>query len=166
MRLRGAEERLLTAGATVVRLAGLYDHDRGPHRAYLRTRTSARRPDGLISLIHYDDAASLCVQALIRGHAGAIYLGCDDHPITRQELVQAVVRSQRYQATTGPPQACRFTGSEGPYGRRCDNAWTRRALSWEPTYRRFLDWIDDVEAPEHSTDLRRPRSRRIGSNGA
>lgn len=143
MRLRGAEERLLGAGALVVRLAGLYDHDRGPHRAYLRARTSPRRPDGLISLIHYDDAATLCVQALRRGQPGAIYLGCDDHPITRRELVQAVVRSQRYRTANGPPPACRFTGSEGPYGRRCDSAWTRRALDWEPSHRRFLDWVDD-----------------------
>jgi nucleoside-diphosphate-sugar epimerase len=147
IRLRDAEDRLLAAGAMVVRLAGLYDHDRGPHRVYLRTRTSPRRPDGLISLIHYADAARLCVQALSRGQAGAIYLGCDDHPITRQELVRAVVRSRRYRAANGPPQACRFTGAEGPPGRRCDSAWTRQALGWEPTHRRFLDWIDDIEEP-------------------
>ena len=147
IRLRDAEDRLLAAGAMVVRLAGLYDHDRGPHRVYLRTRTSPRRPDGLISLIHYADAARLCVQALSRGRAGAIYLGCDDHPITRQELVRVVVRSPRYRAANGPPQACQFTGADGPLGRRCDSAWTRRALGWEPTHRRFLDWIDDIEEP-------------------
>jgi nucleoside-diphosphate-sugar epimerase len=146
IRLRDAEGRVLAAGGIVVRLAGLYDHDRGPHRVYLRTRTSPRRPDGLISLIHYDDAASLCVQALSRGQAGAIYLGCDDHPIVRSELVQAVVRSKRYRALTDPPKACRFTGCEGPTGRRCDGAWTRRALGWEPTHRRFLDWVDDADA--------------------
>lgn len=143
LRLRDAEECLLGAGALVVRLAGLYDHDRGPHRAYLRARTSPRRPDGLISLIHYDDAASLCVQALLRGQPGAIYLGCDDHPMTRQELVQAVVRSQRYRTANGPPPACRFTGTEGPRGRRCDSTWTRRALEWEPSHRSFLDWVGD-----------------------
>jgi nucleoside-diphosphate-sugar epimerase len=147
MRLRDAEARLVTAGGLVVRLAGLYDHDRGPHRVYLRTPSSPRRPDGWISMIHYDDAASLCVRALIRGHAGAIFIGCDDHPITRQELVRAVVRSQRYRSATDPLQACRFTGAEGPYGRRCDSTWTRRELGWEPTHRRFLDWVDDVEEP-------------------
>ena len=143
-RLRDAEERLIATGAVVVRLAGLYDHDRGPHRAYLRSRTSPRRPDGLISLIHYDDAARLCVQAMSLGHAGAIYLGCDDHPITRQELVRAAVRSPRYRAANGLPQACEFTGADGPLGRRCDSAWTRQALGWEPAHRRFLDWIDEV----------------------
>ncbi len=143
-RLREAEDRLLAAGAVVVRLAGLYDHDRGPHRAYLRTRTSPRRPDGLVSLIHYDDAAELCVRASNLGRAGAIYLGCDDQPITRQELVRAVVRSPRYRSAKEPPQACQFTGADGPLGRRCDSTWTRQALGWEPTHRRFLDWIDDV----------------------
>ena len=147
-RLRDAEERLLAAGAVVVRLAGLYDQDRGPHRVYLRTRTSPRRPEGLISLIHYDDAADLCVRALTLGDAGAIYLGCDDQPITRQELAQAVVRSPRYRNGKEPPQACRFTGTEGPLGRRCDSTWTRQALGWEPTHRRFLDWIEGFAVDE------------------
>ena len=147
VRLRDAEARILQTGGLVVRLAGLYDHDRGPHRVYLRTRSSPRRPDGLLSLIHYDDAATLCVQALARGQAGAIYLGCDDQPVTRLELVEAVVRSQRYRTGGEPPEACRFTGFEKPLGRRCDNAWTRQALGWEPTHRRFLDWIDDLPGP-------------------
>lgn len=144
MRLRHAEECLLAAGALVVRLAGLYDHDRGPHRAYLRAPTSSRRPDGLISLIHYQDAAALCVAALMRGQPGQIYLGCDDQPITRQELVRALVQSPRYRTADGPPEPCRFRGAEGPLGRRCDSRWTRQALGWEPVHRRFLDWIDDI----------------------
>jgi len=146
-RLLGAEECVLAAGGLVVRLAGLYDRERGPHRVYLRTPISPRRPDGLISLIHYDDAAALCVQALRRGRGGAIYLGCDDQPVTRQELVRAVVRSRRYRSPTGPPDPCRFTGTEGPLGRRCDGTWTRRALGWEPIHRRFLDWIDAIDEP-------------------
>jgi nucleoside-diphosphate-sugar epimerase len=145
-RLREAEERMLAAGAAVVRLAGLYDRDRGPHRVYLRTARSPRRPDGLISLIHYDDAASLCVEALERGRSGAIYLGCDDQPITRWELVRAAVRSRRYRTLTDPTQICSFTGTEGPLGRRCDNSWTRQQLGWEPAQRRFLDWLDDPGA--------------------
>jgi nucleoside-diphosphate-sugar epimerase len=146
VRLRGAEDRVLEAGGIVVRLAGLYDCDRGPHRVYLRTPSSPRRPDGLISLIHYDDAARLCVLALSRGRGGAIYLGCDDQPITRRELVEAARGSKRYQSATDPPLTCRFTGSEGPTGRRCDSSWTRQALGWEPAYRRFVDWVDDVDA--------------------
>jgi nucleoside-diphosphate-sugar epimerase len=141
-RLREAEERMLGAGAAVVRLAGLYDRDRGPHRVYLRTATSQRRPDGLISLIHYDDAASLCVAVLDRGRSGAIYLGCDDHPITRWELVEAAARSRRYRTLTDPTQVCSFTGSDGPLGRRCDSSWTRQQLGWKPTYPGFLDWLD------------------------
>jgi nucleoside-diphosphate-sugar epimerase len=146
IRLRDAEDRFLTAGGIVVRLAGLYDCDRGPQRVYLRTPVSPRRPDGWISLIHYDDAASLCVLALSRGRAGAIYLGCDDQPVTRRELVEAAVRSKRYQSETDPPLSCRFTGFEGPTGRRCDSARTRQALGWEPAHRRFADWVGDVDA--------------------
>jgi nucleoside-diphosphate-sugar epimerase len=137
-RLLSAEARVLAAGGMVVRLAGLYDQDRGPHRVFLRKQTSPRRPDGLINLIHYDDAAALCVAALERGRAEAIYLGCDDYPLTRQSLVEETHRSPRYRCDGEP---CRFLGTEGPLGRRCHNEQTRRDLGWNPAVQSFVSWV-------------------------
>ncbi|MCL4235273.1 MAG: hypothetical protein KJ042_12230, partial [Deltaproteobacteria bacterium] len=88
--LLDAEAPVLAAGGCVVRLAGLYDAERGPHRVYARMAESDRRPDALINLIHYDDAASLCVAALGAGFPGRVFIGCDDAPITRADLVRAL----------------------------------------------------------------------------
>lgn len=131
--LLDAEAPVLAAGGCVVRLAGLYDAERGPHRVYERMTESDRRPDGLVNLIHYDDAASLCVAALLAGARDRIFVGCDDAPITRADLVRAF-------ASTGAP-VCRFTGRDGPLGRRLDNTATRAALGWSPRYASFAEWI-------------------------
>ena len=82
----------------------------------------------MLNLIHYDDAADLCVQALRGGDSGAVYLGCDDEPITRQTLVDEIEAD------------CTFNGRERPIGRRCVNTLTRRSLGWEPRFRSFTRW--------------------------
>lgn len=151
-RLLDAEKRVLEAGGAVVRLAGLYDHDRGPQRVFLRMETSPRRPDGLLNLIHYEDAATLCTAALQGGRAGRVYVGCDGAPISRQELVDATARSHRY-GSGG--HRCRFVGTEGPLGRRCDNEATRRELGWQPRVPSFVSWVqgDDERRLEPAREV-------------
>jgi nucleoside-diphosphate-sugar epimerase len=134
-RLLEAEGPVRAARGVLVRLAGLYDEERGPHRVFLRQRRSPRRGDGLLNLIHYDDAAGLCVAALDRGDPGAVYLGCDGRPITRRELADAASRSGLFEGR------CVFSGGEGALGRRCDGAATRRRLGWRPHHASFFDWL-------------------------
>ena len=138
-RMLAVEAVVRSAGGAVVRLTGLYDAGRGPHRVYLRKAESPRRPDGLVNLIHYDDAARLCRRALLRGRAGATYLGCDDQPISRAELVAAAVEWAGRGGDEAAP-GCRFTASAGPLGRRCDSAATRAELGWSPRWASFVDW--------------------------
>ncbi len=131
--LLAAEAPVLATGGCVVRLAGLYDALRGPHRVYGRMTESDRRPDGLVNLIQYDDAASLCIAALDANIRGRVFIGCDDTPITRSDLVRAM------ESTGATP--CVFTGREGPLGRRLDNTATRAALQWSPRWPSFGDWL-------------------------
>lgn len=139
-RMLAAESEIIDAGGIVVRMAGLYDRDRGPHIVYLQTRKSNRRPDGVINLIHYDDAAELCVAILRRGEPGEVYLGCDDAPITRQELVELTVTSKFYGGGDSSNH-CNFIGTDGPRGRRCKNSRTRSALRWQPRVASFPQWL-------------------------
>ena len=144
-KLLAAEQIILEKGGSVVRLTGLYNKDRGPHRVFLRLKNSSRRPDGILNLIHYDDAADLCIRALAikdkDKNAGAVYLGCDNQPITRQELTEAAVRSGLWAPKA---QNCIFTGTEGPMGRRCLNSETRKILDWQPHYHSFYTWLDSL----------------------
>ena len=133
--LLAAEAPVLAAGGCVVRLAGLYDATRGPHRVYLRTKRSPRRPDGWLNLVHYDDAAALCRCVLEAGVPGEVYMGCDGAPLRRQELVAQAV------AAGLAGEGVEFTGREGPLGRRCDNTATRRALGWAPRVASFGAWL-------------------------
>ncbi len=137
-RLLANEAVVLDAGGVVIRLAGLYDEERGPHRVYLRKSESPRRPDGLVNLVHYDDAAMLCALALEDGDPEAIYIGCDNAPITREELAAAA--AQRAIANGEEARPCVFTASDGPLGRRCDSSWTQSALGWSPRHASFAAW--------------------------
>jgi hypothetical protein len=60
-RLWRAEQAVLEAGGCVVRLAGLYHAHRGPHAFFFEKGEVARRPDSILNLIHYEDAASIAV---------------------------------------------------------------------------------------------------------
>ena len=135
--LLGAEEVVLEAGGSVVRMAGLYDRGRGVHRYYQKMTRSDQRADGLVNLIHYDDAARLCVAALLGGEPGRVYMGCDDRPMTRGDLVQASMEAGLF----GRNEACEFAGGDGAVGRRCDSSSTRQSLDWTPVYKSFVDGL-------------------------
>ncbi|BBN09645.1 hypothetical protein MPTK1_4g21460 [Marchantia polymorpha subsp. ruderalis] len=135
-RLHGAEEEVLKVGGNVVRLAGLYTLERGAHSYYLSQGTIAQRPDHIVNLIHYEDAASLCVAILRAEHRGQIFLGCDNHPVSRQEIMDAVNKSGKYDKKFEG-----FTSSEGPLGKRMNNNRTRRMTGWEPKYESFPSFL-------------------------
>ena len=59
-----AEEQILQREGSVIRLAGLYSEKRGPHAFWLQTGAVTGSPDGIVNLVHYDDAASACFKAL------------------------------------------------------------------------------------------------------
>lgn len=127
-RLLVAEAAVRDARGMVIRLAGLYDRARGPHRVYFHTAESSLRPDGLINLIHYDDAANLCLAALTLGQPLATYLGSDQAPLTRTALVERTRACGLFEPhELGEPT--RFTGQGGPLGKRLDGRWSRQELN-------------------------------------
>ena len=58
---------MLSRGGSVVRLAGLYTLDRGPHTFWLKNGTVTSNADGLVNTLHYDDAARVAVAACLYG---------------------------------------------------------------------------------------------------
>ncbi len=86
-------ERLLGARGVIVRYSGLY----GPGRI-LRSEAVTRgepfddSPDGLVNLIHIDDAAEAAVLALDRGVPGRLYLATCDEPVSRRVLYGLTAR--------------------------------------------------------------------------
>ncbi|KAA8527492.1 hypothetical protein F0562_034793 [Nyssa sinensis] len=69
---------------------------RGVHNYWLEKGTVEARPDHILNLIHYVDAASLSVTILKKKLRGRIFLGCDNHPLSRQELMDLVNQSGKF----------------------------------------------------------------------
>ncbi|KAM0951090.1 putative NAD(P)-binding domain superfamily [Dioscorea sansibarensis] len=110
--------------------------DRGAHVFWLNKGTVESRPDHIINLIHYEDAALLAVAILKKKPRGQVFLGCDNHPLSRQDLMDAVNQSGKFSK-----KFMGFTGSDGPLGKRMYNSKTRAEIGWEPKYPSFRQFL-------------------------
>ncbi|CAJ2677831.1 unnamed protein product [Trifolium pratense] len=131
-----AENVVLEFGGCVLRLAGLYKADRGAHNYYLEKGIVDSRPDHILNLIHYEDAASLLVAILKKKFRKQIFLGCDNHPLSRQEMMDLVNRSGKFSK-----HFSKFNVTDGPLGKRLNNTRTRQEVGWEPKYPSFAHFL-------------------------
>ncbi|KAI3459304.1 hypothetical protein Pfo_015967 [Paulownia fortunei] len=138
--LLNVEKLVLEAGGCVVRLAGLYKADRGAHTYWLKIGSVDIRPDHFLNLIHYEDAASLSITILKKKLRSRIFLGCDNNPLTRQEVMELVNRSGKYSKKFEG-----FTGTTDPLGKKLNNSKTRAELGWEPKYPSFAQFLESLE---------------------
>ncbi|CAL9116371.1 unnamed protein product [Musa acuminata var. zebrina] len=134
--LLSAEKEVLDVGGCVLRLAGLYKEDRGAHTYWLARGTVDARPDHVVNLIHYEDAASLTIAIIKKKLRGRTFNGCDNHPLSRQEIMDSVNRSGKYSK-----KFLGFTGTDGPLGKRMTNSKTRAEIGWEPTFVSFPQFL-------------------------
>jgi len=137
-RLLAAEAAASKAGAAVLRLAGLYDIDRGPHSYWLKVGAVKGYPEGLINLVHYDDAAAAAAAALA-AHAGEIFVVADGEPISRRGICEAALKSQRYKDAAMPS----FEAADAPGGRGkiLDASRFRASVGWKPEYSSFASFM-------------------------
>ncbi|CAD6231368.1 unnamed protein product [Miscanthus lutarioriparius] len=110
--------------------------DRGAHVFWLRKGTLDTRPDHIINQIHYEDAASLAIAIMKKRLRSRIFLGCDNKPLSRQEIMDAVNKSGKFDTKFEG-----FTGTDGPLGKRMENSKTRAEIGWEPKYPSFTEFL-------------------------
>lgn len=138
-RLVNAERAVLSAGGCCLRLAGLYNLQRGPHNFWLTKEAVESSPDGIINLLHYDDAASACLAVLQAGPTvcrGKAFLISDGHPISRYNICASALKATAYKEYPMP----QFTGGEDqPWalGKVYDGSQSNFALAWTPKYKSF-----------------------------
>lgn len=135
--LLNAEEEVLKVGGNVVRLAGLYTRDRGAHTFWLQKGSVDARPDHYLNLIHYEDAADLCIAILKKKIREQVFMGCDNTPVTRQDIMDITLQSGKFKGGFRG-----FTKSEGPLGKKMNNNRTREMVEWQPQYHSFGDFIN------------------------
>ncbi|KAJ9181967.1 hypothetical protein P3X46_006009 [Hevea brasiliensis] len=131
-----AEKEVLERNGSVLRLAGLYKADRGAHVYWLEKGTVEFRADHILNLIHYEDAASLSVAILKKKFRGRIFLGCDNHPLSRQGVMDLVAKSGKFSKKFEG-----FAGTSDPLGKKLNNTKTREEVGWEPKYPSFAHFL-------------------------
>ncbi|KAL7552933.1 hypothetical protein ACHAWF_016187 [Thalassiosira exigua] len=139
-----AEREAVGAGGCALRLAGLYTLERGAHNYWLeRCQESGvqGREDGIVNLLHYDDAASACLAALAAGPAvtsGKTFLISEGNPTTRKGICESALKHDRYAGYAMP----KFNGGPGdPRGKIYDGTKTNEALKWKPVYNSFDEFM-------------------------
>ena len=147
-RLLDCEEIVTSNGGSVLRLAGLYLLRRGAHNAYLNMEEVNARPDGLINQIHYDDAATATVAALMKGEAGGIYVAADDKPMSREDICATALDSPVFRGCKKPHFASSGDNSPTGLGKRIDCQNTREKLGWKPRHSSFSAFIKESKESE------------------
>lgn len=137
-RMLCAEEAVINRGGNIMRLAGLYTESRGAHTFWLRKAKQGlpieSNPDGLVNLLHYEDAAAATV-ALARApeYNKTVFLATDNEVLTRQEICDSALASKLFPDASTPE----FLEATGPLGKTCDSSVTRSQLKWEPKHSSF-----------------------------
>lgn len=138
-RLLSAEAAVLEAGGCVLRLAGLYDLQRGAHNYWFSKAgitDIAGGPDGIINQLHYDDAACACIAALLVDRnvvEKQVFLISDGNPLTRRQICESTRKAAVYRDMTMPS----FGSSDGKPGKVYDGSWSNDKLQWKPKYASF-----------------------------
>ena len=135
--LRETEKRVLAAGGTVARLAGIY----GPGRSFLLQKFLAgeavidHEHDRFINQVHRDDIAS-AFNLLVRRGLPEIYNVVDDQPMLLSECYAWLAKElRRAPPSTGVASEKRKRGDSN---KRVSNK-RLRALGWNPRYPTFPD---------------------------
>eukprot|EP01041_Mallomonas_annulata_P011016 gene11017-23014_t len=152
-----AEESISSRGGSILRLAGLYTSSRGPHTMWLRNGTIDGNADGVVNMLHYEDAAHAAIAALQSNLRQQIFLACDDAGLTRKEICAAALMSGLFPDTVMPT----FTSEFGSRGKLCDSSVTRAQLGWKPRYSSFahcMRTIAGIPEPEPSDAASEPQT--------
>lgn len=141
-------------GGRVIRVAGLYTIDRGPHSFFLRKGHNAAHPQGVLNLISYDDAASFVIACLKyraseRGEASdgrRIFIGADGSPTTREEICTCALSNPFYNSASMPT----FDKSVPMQTTTYDNSLSREMLQWAPKYPSFSAYMENASVENTS----------------
>lgn len=132
-----AEARYRGEGALVLRPAGIYGPGRGLHLRVARgVATLTEDGSGVVSRVHVEDLASLCLCALERGAPGALYVAADEAPVPQREALAWLC-----ERLGAPPPRSVPRDAAAPslrHDRSVDSARARRELGWRlryPSYR-------------------------------
>lgn len=138
--LLDAEDLVIEAGGTVLRLAGLY----GPGRSVLLQKflrgeaTIEEQGERFLNQIHRDDAAAAAWMTIGHEvHPGRFNVA-DDHPLSQLECYQAL--AEHFQRAMPPNVPRDLNRKRGWSNKRVQNHRIKQ-LGWRPQFASFLDAV-------------------------
>ena len=150
-----AEEATLSREGTILRLGGLYTEKRGPHTYWLKQAAEGNpidaESDGILNLLHYEDAAAVAVKLIENGRRSTVYLASDGNTMTRKEICEAALASKLFPENEG--REIEFSKMAGyAKGKTVNCKWTQEELGWAPKYPSFNSFMrrlggEDVADP-------------------
>jgi nucleoside-diphosphate-sugar epimerase len=76
------------------------------------------------------------------GYRSQIFVGCDNAPVTFEDMVKACIDSGAFEGSV------QFTGTDPASGKRMYNRRTKDQLGWEPKYSSFVDFMHSCKAKD------------------
>ncbi len=145
-KILAAEQAVVQAGGTVLRLAGLYTQNRGPHTFWLARGEVNAPEEGIINLVHYEDAARATMAGLLHHHtkdeAERVLLIADNEPLTRKQICAAAVASPAFKGQYQMPVFKVAEDAPKSLGKVYDTRRSRAALAgWTPKYPSFAAFM-------------------------
>ena len=153
-----AEDAVLLKGGLVLRFGGLYSKASQLGNYWLGTEEKKEinaRPNGLINLIHYDDAARCVFNALSTPLTGEkhLFLVSDGVPISRLSICEAALKFPPYCNRMVPS----FSGDPAVIdGKKYQTLLVRNTFKWTPKFQSFAEFMEssyDQELDVHSLIL-------------
>jgi nucleoside-diphosphate-sugar epimerase len=135
--------------AIILRLAGIYGPDRVPKLKDVQAgRPLTAAKEGVLNLIHVDDAVSVILAAEVNATPPRIYTVADGHPVRRalfyQEAAQLLgAPPPRFQ----PPDPNSTAGQRAITSKRVRNARMMRELDLRLRYPTYRDGLQAVASP-------------------
>ena len=129
---------------------------RGAHGFWLRSGKPEfpSPPNGVINLIHYDDAAQCVVDALLvpgkDKFSERLFLVADGVPISRQVICKAALKHPAFAGLSCPA----FTGDPDVVdGKKYDVSLTKTVLKWVPNFETFAAFMEEGYKQEKLNEL-------------
>ncbi len=137
-RVKGEEYLRKEYGAILLRVAGIYGPGRNPLDWIRQGRVGPTRK--YVNLIHVEDLAAICLEALEKGRAGEVYNVSDGTPRTWEEICETA----RARWGIRPPQAQK----DDRAGKRILTAKLRQELGYEVRRKDLYAAIEEIEPPQ------------------
>ena len=140
------EQEVLGSGGAVARLAGLFTRRIGPHSFWVRQGELKGSADGVINMIHYEDAARFVVAMLQKGaEVRGKCLLATAMVLSRREICETALRVIDELELPDGVDGMVYGAAAEPWElvRVFDNRESRAYLEFEPVYKTYAGGLEE-----------------------